>query len=241
MGAYITISYLYCCSYAKKPDGCLHYDLIFIAAVTQGNPMGAYITISYLYCCSYARKPDGCLHYGLIFIAAVTQGNPMGAYITISYLYCCSYARKPDGCLHYSLISLLLQLRKETRWVPTLRSHLYCCSYAWKSDECLHYDLIFIAAVTQGNPIGAYITISSLLLQLCKETRWVPTLRSHLYCCIYARKPDRCLHYDLIFIAAVTQGNPIDAYITISSLLLQLCKETRWAPSKSYHSRKIMT
>ena len=31
------------------------------------------------------------------------------------------------------------------------------------------------------------------------------------------------------------------AYITISSLLLQLHNETRWAPSKSYYSRKIMT
>ena len=31
------------------------------------------------------------------------------------------------------------------------------------------------------------------------------------------------------------------AYITISSLLLQLRNESRWVPSKSYHSRKIMT
>ena len=46
--------------------------------------------------------------------------------------------------------------------------------------------------------------------------------------------------FKIIGCAPPTPSGSGPAYITISSLLLQLRSETRWAPSKSYHSREIM-
>ena len=52
----------------------------------------------------------------------------------------------------------------------------------------------------------------------------------------------RTFHYDPVLkIGYAPPSGPGPTYITISSLLLQLRNEIRWAPSKSFHSRNIMT